>query len=388
MQLTLIPPSRRRPLRPVLFDDNDEVVELVSHYLRSIAESPKGYSVESIKLYSKQLLYFCEFLAADDFYGKMSLDHALSTIPGGVIDQYLVHERRRGLQDTTLRGRDVVLKGFFEWLTTAEAGFARETSGYPNGKLKTRASKRKMPRFLTADQVIQLLHGLHHESLRCVVHFLFDSGLRVSEVQRVTKDDIDALDRFPDEVNYLPLLVRGSKGRYGNQIKERYSLISRAVYERIKRYHSTLHYKAAWPVDGAKPAFLNTQKAPLTKKAITKQIGDAAKRAGFPPRTVSPHRLRHGTAHSILQGESGQDFLEKLVLVQMQLGHADISSTEGYAHLGPYIMAKLSALNDNEEVKARFQEAQEIYDLTYLAAKFHRERRGRPRRNKYQAISQ
>jgi len=386
MQLMLIPSSRHLPLRPVLFDDNEEVVELVSHYLRAKVDSAEAYSPETIKLYAKQLLYFCEFLAGDDFYGKMSLDHALTTIPGGVIDQYLVHERKRGLEDTTVRGRDVVLKGFFEWLTTAEASYARESSGYANDKLKTRTSKRKMPRFVTSEQVIQLLHGLHHESLRCVVHFMFDTGLRVSEVQRVTKEDIDALDCFPDEVNYLPLLVQGSKGRGGNQIKERYTLISRAVYERIKRFHSTIQYRTA-QIAGTKPAFLNTKKGPLTKKAIAKQIGDAAKRAGFAPRTVSPHRLRHGTALSILQGESGQDYLEKLVLIKIQFGHSDIKTAEGYAHLIPMILAKLNALNEDEEVKARFQEAQNIYDETYLPAKFHKERRGRPRKNKQMEIA-
>lgn len=386
MQLMLLPSSRRHPLRPVLFDDNEEVVELVSHYLRAKAESAEGYSPETIKLYAKQLLYFCQYLAADDFYGRMSLDHALTTIPGGVIDQYLVHERKRGLGDTTVRGRDVVLKGLFEWLTTAEAGYVRESSGYANDKLKTRASKRRMPRFLTSDQVIEILNSLYHESLRCVVHFMYDSGLRISEVQRITKNDIDTLDRFPEEVNYLPLLVKGSKGRGGNHIKERYTLISRAVYDRIKRFHSTFQYRTARYV-GAKPAFLNTKKEPLTKKAIAKQISDAAKRAGFPPRTVSPHRLRHGAAHSILQGESGKDLLEKLVLVQLQLGHAHISSAEGYANLGPYITAKLSSLNEDEDVKARFEEAQDIYDRTYLPAKLHRERRGRPRRNKQKVLA-
>ncbi|HEY3486707.1 MAG TPA: tyrosine-type recombinase/integrase, partial [Gammaproteobacteria bacterium] len=213
----------------------------------------------------------------------------MASIPGGVIDQYLAGLQRLGFQGNTVRNRDIILKGFFEWLTTGDAGKLRETSGYESG-IKTPSGKRKMPRFVTKNQAIFLIISLYNESQRCVIHLMYDSGLRVSEVPRITKKDIDALDHWPEQFTYLPLLVRGSKGRGG--IKERYCLISRAVYSRIKRYHNTPDYRFA-RFDKHKPAFLNTQSNLLTAKAIQKMVLDANKRAGMQQPTVSPHRLRH-----------------------------------------------------------------------------------------------
>lgn len=361
--------------RPVLLDDNEEVVELVSHYLRTLAESAKGYSRQTLSLYGKQLTYFCEFLAADERYGKLSPDHVLATIPGGVIDQYLTHLRRGGLASSTIRTRDVILKGFFEWLTTSEAGKVRQSSGYEKG-LKSSGGKRKMPRFVTKDQVLVLLSNLHNESQRCLLHFIYDTGLRVSEAPRVSKDAIDALEHWPKKFAYLPLLVRGSKGRGGDNIKERYTLVSRAVYSRIKRYHSTPSYRFA-QVSEPKPAFLTTHRQPVKAKTLQKWVVDASRRAGFPARSISPHRLRHGTALSILQGEAGQDYLEKLVLIQMQFGHTNIRSTESYTNIPPSLF---TAINEDEVIKARFEEAQDIYDRTYLPLRKHKERRGHQRK--------
>lgn len=375
MEFLFPPPRRGRPAFPVLLDANERVVELVSHYLASLAQSARGYSLATIDQYGKQLTYFCEFVAADDRYSRMQMDHVLASIPGGVIDQYHAWSRQHGREDSTIRNRDVILKGFFEWLTTSEAGKVRDSSGYEAG-LKSAGGKRKMPRFVTKELVVSLLNGLHHESQRCLIHFVYDAGLRVSEVPRVTQADIEALGHWPDHLPYLPLLIRGSKGRGGRNIKERYSLISRAVYSRIRRYHNTPSYRFA-RCDGPKPAFLNTHRKPITARGIQKLVADASRRIGLPPRTISPHRLRHGTALTILQGEAGQDYLEKLVLIQMQFGHSSIRATEAYTHIPPSLFTQVQS---SKELRTRFEEAQDIYDRTYLPLNKHKERRGRKRR--------
>lgn len=83
--------------------------------------------------------------------------------------------------------------------------------------------------------------------------------MRVSEVPRIMKHDIDLLQCFDETFEYLPLLIRGSKGSGKDHIKERYSLISRAVFSRIQRYHNTAVYRFSGG-NAVKPAFLNIKK--------------------------------------------------------------------------------------------------------------------------------
>jgi integrase/recombinase XerC len=187
-------------------------------------------------------------------------------------------------------------------------------------------------------------------------------GLRVSELVRMTKDDIDELESFPSELAYLPLTVRGSKGAAG-EIKERTVIITRAMYSRIRKYHSSPQYRFS-SYGKNKPAFLNSFGKPLTIKGVQKCIADVAKRVGFKPRTISPHRLRHGTALTFLTGELGDDHIQKLILIKEQFGHEWLSTTNIYAGVSPHLFVnELGA----RYVKPRFLEAQKIYELTYLS---------------------
>lgn len=215
MKLVIVPPCKKYGIRCLLLDDQEMVVELVSHYLNTLALSGQGYSPKTIVLYGNNLRYLCEWLASDSLYGKLPMDHVLSIIPRGVISQYLSRLRQAGKEETTLKNRDLTYKGFFEWLTTSEAEAVRSSSGYENGLIIKKASSRNVPRFVTKEQMIILLGAVYHESQRCALHFIYDAGLRVSEIGRVLKEDIDALDQWPTELAYLPLLIRGSKGRGG-----------------------------------------------------------------------------------------------------------------------------------------------------------------------------
>lgn len=375
MELRLL----KRPFRsvpfPVLFDEDEQIFELASRFLASLADSAKGFSEKTIGLYGKNLKYFGQYLRQVDRYDRLSLDQVVAALPPGALDQYFKHLEKDGIESATRRNRDVVLKKFFEWLTTSDADSARISSGYEAG-LKTSAPKRKARRYVLPEQVIRLLGAFYHESQRCMVHAMYDTGVRVSEVPRILKEDVDALDHWPEDYAYLPLLIRGSKGRGNDNIKERYALMSRAVYSRIKRYHSTSEYRFA-RVKGPKPAFLNTSKAPITAKAIQRALEQARVRGGFNPRVISPHRLRHGTALTFLQGEFGRDYLERMVAIQTQFGHSSVRATEPYTDISPALFAQI---NGEPVVKVRFEQAQEIYEKTFLSKREHKERRGRKRK--------
>jgi integrase/recombinase XerD len=84
---------------------------------------------------------------------------------------------------------------------------------------------------------------------------------------------------------------------------------------------------------------------------------------------ASCHRLRHGTSYSVLKSEHGKSMLDNLVILQKILGHSNIETTEIYTHIPAPVLEQLRTNYGKPEFQARFEEAQEIFDLTYLPEK-------------------
>ncbi|MDO1447416.1 tyrosine-type recombinase/integrase [Rhodocytophaga aerolata] len=366
-----------------LFDDEEKIIELPTLFAHTMARKPR-YSKKSVGEYTKDIMYFCKALQKDKIYKVYSIDEALQIVGSRFVEDWLSQLQRQGLSQYTIRKRDAVLKSFFDWLTTEEAGRVRDIDNHPysDGKLKTVAPHRPPPKYLTYLEVCDFIsNGFKNESERCLVHFLYDTGLRVSEVCRVLKSDLPDLDHYPDSLMYFPLLVMGSKGRGGN-LKPRYTIISRSMIERINRLHNNwrVYRKAELNFERQEiPMFLNVRGKPITRHAIQKKFNstsEALLNAGILNKTISPHRLRHGTAFSILKSEHGREFLENLVVCQRALGHSHIKSTEMYTAIPAPIIAKIQQLGDSNGINNRYEEAIYIYRNTFKPQKNHTEKRG------------
>jgi integrase/recombinase XerC len=359
-----------------LIDDLERVVEMPSRWLQSMLDNRLGRSPKTIELYGRNLGYFLDFLRLNELWRNLTLDEILKVAASNVPLDYLSSLAAEGLAQQTIHNRDITLKEFFTWLTTHDAGKFRTDNPYSDGKPKSKPGYAKHVRFVHPDQVVTILQAIHSESWRCIIHFMYDSGARCSEIPRVTKGDVDRMDLWPEHVSYLPIELSGSKGR-SRRHKPRTSLLSRAVVSRIKRYHSSPDYRLAirqYKNPNEAPAFVNLHGKPLTTRSIASQLSSAADRANLPPKDYSPHNFRHGAAISILRSELGGDYMDKLVLVQKQLGHNSIRSTETYTNIPPQLYA---AINESGVIRTRFEEAQTIYDSTFLPRKRHKETRGR-----------
>lgn len=358
--------SNRKPSF-LLLDSAERVAVLPTNFIQSIERSPQNKAHGTLELYAGRIRDFCAFLERHPVYGQVHTDDALRAMGLPLLDEFYRACFARGLKPRTVRGYEVVLKMFTDWLTTEEASSARATAIYENLSYRTPKPSQRMPRYLTVDEVITLLLGMHWEVQRLIAHFIFDTGLRVSEVPRVLKSDLPLLEHYPSSQMYFPLLVRGSKGR-GREIKERYTIISRTMLVRLNRYFKTRTYFTNHDYPGAtKPAFLNTYGTPITTVAIQKFIADALTRTRLSQ--ASPHRLRHGTAYSIMKSEHGKTLLDNLVVLQRALGHNQLSTTEIYTHIPAPVLHRMTEDNGEGETRFRFEEAQKILEATYLPEK-------------------
>jgi len=358
------------------FFNDGRIVELPTRWARAISIEPR-YSPLTVTQYANSLKDFLAWLTEVERYHSVKLDAALGLVTRRDLQDWILNRKAAQIQGSTLRNREVAVKLFLEWLTTEESGKVRalERTPYRTGKLISPTAQKRKPQYISAEVIIQLLAGYHNESERCLAHVLYDTGLRISEMQRLRKQDLPATTHFPDGLKYYPLYVRGSKG-HGGQIKERIALISTPVLARISRYHNSSEYRFSpfWRhSDPDKPVFLSVNGRAVSPRNVRAQMDLAARRSNLQPRLFSPHCLRHGAAFSILTSELGRDYFDKLFLVQQLFGHKSITTTEIYTAVPPAILAKL---NSDRVVREKYDEAKRIYGATYLPPARHTEARG------------
>jgi integrase/recombinase XerD len=111
----------------------------------------------------------------------------------------------------------------------------------------------------------------------------------------------------------------------GKGSKERLSPLGEEAIAWIQRYQ-----KEARPEllrgKRSEALFVTARGGPMTRQAFWKIVQRHARTAGL-PRAISPHTLRHAFATHLIN--HGAD----LRVVQLLLGHADISTTQIYTHV-------------------------------------------------------
>jgi integrase/recombinase XerD len=148
---------------------------------------------------------------------------------------------------------------------------------------------------------------------RAMLETLYATGLRVSELV--------ALKRF--EVNLDAGIVRVM----GKGAKERLVPLGEEAVDWIAKYLKT---------HGADALFVTSRGAAMTRQAFWHLIRRYGARA-IPGKRLSPHVLRHAFATHLIN--HGAD----LRVVQMLLGHADISTTQIYTHVARERLKQLHA---------------------------------------------
>jgi integrase/recombinase XerC len=367
--------SRNKEKNIYTYFHRGRIIELPTRWLHFLSHEPR-YSLKTIRNYAHGLYDLLKWLVAFQIYQTDCLDSILKVATRADLQQWIINRKATGIKASTLRNREVPVKLFFEWLATNDGGKVRhvEEIPYKTGKLISAAPEKNAPHYLTVEDIIRLLNGYYNESERCLIHFLYDTGLRISEAVTITNADLPDERSFPDGLKYYPLYVSGAKGRGGNP-KPRISLISSPLLARIRRNHLSKEYRFSpfFSNDETKPVFLSVNGRPLAQRNVNRQMKCSAARADMDPTFISPHAMRRSAAFAILISELGNDYLERMLVVQHLFGHTNVRSTEIYARIPPAVLAKL---NSDRVANDKYEEAKRIYSATFLPPKAHIERRG------------
>jgi len=185
-------------------------------------------------------------------------------------------------------------------------------SGFHQGRPPRNKGLRYPPDPPTVEEIIAVMRAAGDRPdglrLRGVIVVLWRAGLRVSEALALAESD---LDRTRGAV-----LVRRGKGG-----KRREVGMDRWAWEQLEPW---LKVRAGLPV-GVLFCVLRgpTCGRPCSPSGIRVQLRKAARTAGV-RRRFAPHQLRH--AHAVEMSREGVP----LVVIQRQLGHADLGITSPY----------------------------------------------------------
>lgn len=220
----------------------------------------------------------------------------------------------RGLDPASQARILSTVRGFFKWLWETRRVASNPASGLRNPK-----QPKRLPAFLTEGEsqaLLDLPPAIDFPSARlaCLLELLYASGLRVSELVGLNFQDVLAEQRT--------LRVMG-KGRKERMVP--YHVQAAAVLQTYLGFRAAFLEAKTLPPSPA--IFLNQRGGRLTPTSVRTLLHRALESAAVRSR-VSPHALRHSFATHLLN--RGMD----LRAIQELLGHASLSTTQRYTHLG------------------------------------------------------
>lgn len=218
------------------------------------------------------------------------------------------------LQKSTQNYHLIALRSFLKFCAK------RDVPAMTADKVELARARRGQVTFLNEEELGRLFDQPDLSSLaglrdRAILELLFSSGLRVSELVSLDRDQINLKRR--------EFMVRG-KGQ-----KDRPIFISPAAAKWVEQYLGRRQDNVKplfMRYSGAKKVDLSGNYHRLTARSVQRLVARYALLGGI-TKHVSPHTLRHSFATDLLM--NGAD----LRSVQAMLGHSNIATTQIYTHV-------------------------------------------------------
>jgi len=258
----------------------------------------RGLATNTVRAYERDLRAHLSFLRSQGLRDLRRVEESHLIV-------YLGRLRRSGAAPATVMRKLSAARGFYRHLLREEAIDSDPSANLPAAQLR-----RRLPSVLSVEEVTRLLaqpdagtqRGLRD---RAMLELLYATGLRVSELLRLDRGDINF------DLGLVRCLGKGSK--------ERIVPVGAPALEAVRSYLSARG-------DAAPALFLGNKGRHLTRVAFWRIVRRCARQAGIRT-SISPHTLRHSFATHMLDG--GAD----LRAIQELLGHASIATTQIYTHV-------------------------------------------------------
>lgn len=280
---------------------------VIEEFLRSLAVEKRS-SPYTIRNYGQALRDFCLWAKEDHGFSGDFAKLTRKQLRDFVIEKQNTHKRR------TLHNHVSALRALYRRLRTLGTVTANPLTGLVLPKLP-----KSLPKYFTEKQARDFLDGpqtlLDAEQLSpaeaardtAILEILYGGGLRVSELCGLNRGDVD--------------FAAGTVRVLGKGRKERVVPGGETAMDAL-----AAHLDHMPPGAHDAPVFSSPRLPRLYPGFVQLMVKRYLTLAGLPA-DLSPHKLRHSCATHLL--DHGAD----LRLVQEQLGHASLSTTQLYTHV-------------------------------------------------------
>lgn len=287
-------------------------VQLIAEYLDAIWME-KGLSGNTQESYRRDLAQFAVWLNQQG--------QQLISADAAIVQSYLDVRLQQKLSSRTSARFLSCVRGFYRYLLRENRISENPVALVDNPKLS-----RPLPKSLSETDVEALLAapdlsdpiGLRD---RTMLEVLYACGLRVTELVELTMPQINLRQ------NVVRVMGKGSKERLIPMGEEAAAWLARYLREARPVLLNNMPDEVVFP---------STRAQPMTRQTFWYRIKHWALVAGI-KKELSPHTLRHAFATHLLN--HGAD----LRVVQLLLGHSDLSTTQIYTHVAKLRMKQQHA---------------------------------------------
>jgi integrase/recombinase XerD len=267
-----------------------------------------GLAASSLASYRRDLVAWASWLEHD----KNRADKTLLAANRGDIEGFLAAQFKTGAKSSSINRRLSSLRRFYRLQLLL--GTLKDD---PTLRIQAPKLPRHLPKNLSEAQISALLDAPDPETTlglrdRAMLETLYATGLRVSELVGLTLAQVSL------DMGVVRVVGKGNK--------ERLVPMGEEAIVWLKRYLTTARVELAGS-GKSNAVFLTARRGALSRQAFWHLIKRYGLKAGIASATLSPHTLRHAFATHLLN--HGAD----LRVVQLLLGHADITTTTIYTHV-------------------------------------------------------
>lgn len=276
----------------------------IDRFLRYLV-AERGASPLTIKSYREDLLQVEEFL-------RSAACHRPAEATSPILRRFASGLHAAGYASSTVARKLASLRSFYAF--GQREGWVRTNPAKP---LRSPRRSRKLPKFLTGDEIARLLAAPRPDAAggvrdRAILELMYSAGVRVRELVSLDDGDLD--------------LQNGTARVRGKGRRERLGVVGSHARRALRAWLAARPKTVAGRAPTGRPLFTNKLGGRLSVRGIARLLEKHLAVAGLAGR-ASPHTLRHSFATHLL--DAGADIRS----VQELLGHKSLVTTQIYTHV-------------------------------------------------------